>query len=53
MVRYQVQPDIDVVAQFSNDGDSMHGQLGAQVERARRHPQAAESALLHPKEALH
>lgn len=47
----QVQPDTDVSAQFSNDRE-WH-QFGAQVEGAGRHPQAAESALLHPKEAPH
>lgn len=46
-----MQPDTDVAAHFSNDGE-WH-QFGAQVEGAGRHPQAAESALLHPKEAPH
>ena len=46
----EVQAHTKVVTQFSNDGEPMHGQLGAQVERACIHPQPAEPALLQPKE---
>lgn len=47
----QVESHTNMVTQFSNDGEPVHGHVGTQAERACIYPQLAETASLHPKEA--